>query len=703
MEDLMKKLHRLTVQQKTELTDEQIFSSKHFENYVQSFVDSTFLGTQYEGKVKVVYDYNDVAFGHTDGMSITINPILIAKSCYTSQLLMLKQILGVVFHECAHMLFMDFTGEAAGFRVIGDYSMLYSQRPVPRDSDEEASLLEIDAALHDPNMQMIIVEFMHEISNRIADQHDEQKIIDVRGKLVRECIGVGRNALQYNFSPLERLEADPMLTKLEVMYDLLLQLARFDEVIVLKDETLTKSEYYQTLRRVSRAVDMAKYTDVTADKFSAMNEMLMVFWPFVREEVKRQQNEQQQQQGGGQGSSSAPNMEQIAQNILKQMQKHSGPTSGNSTPTGNKTSQMAKDAAKDDKAGNNQRANGAKEAHKSGADSDPGSNERTESAEEAAASFGAESEQEAQDALDTIVSAIASENARDEAEKAATENLKQLLGAVSQNSTHNGVPRKIIRDLEISPEEERSYEAEYASIKLFSKKLQREMLKILRDLQIGEWQHHRLFGGKVEANAAYRLDRRFWAKKKLPQDLPDMAVSVLIDQSGSMYGQKLCAARRAALLLHDFCTGIGIPVHVAGHNTKGEAVQYFVYTDFDTLAARDKYRLMKLNANGSNRDGCAIEMCAARLVQRPEAIKMMVVLSDGLPNHTGYGGEEAEKDIQSICDKYHKQGLEIFGAAIDGDKEAIQNIYRETYVDFTDLPRLPENLVKLVQKRIIPH
>lgn len=101
-----------------------------------------------------------------------------------------------------------------------------------------------------------------------------------------------------------------------------------------------------------------------------------------------------------------------------------------------------------------------------------------------------------------------------------------------------------------------------------------------------------------------------------------------------------------------------------------------------------------------NRDGLAITVTKELLQKRPEEIKLMFIISDGLPYDHGYSGEPARKDIKQIVRDAEKNGIETFAAAIGDDKDAIEAIYGDSFLDITNLSKLPKILVSLIKKRI---
>lgn len=189
----------------------------------------------------------------------------------------------------------------------------------------------------------------------------------------------------------------------------------------------------------------------------------------------------------------------------------------------------------------------------------------------------------------------------------------------------------------------------------------------------------------------------------LPNDRADIAVAVLNDESGSMSSfDRITYARAASIILHDFCKCLEIPIAIYGH-TEDYDVELYSYAEFDSLDNKDQYRLMDMSSRSGNRDGAAIRFVAERLLQRPEAIKLLFIISDGQPAAEGYFGTEAEADIRGIKQEYTRKGLRFIAAAIGSDKPNIHRIYGDRYLDITNLEKLPINLGKLIIQQIRNH
>ena len=129
-------------------------------------------------------------------------------------------------------------------------------------------------------------------------------------------------------------------------------------------------------------------------------------------------------------------------------------------------------------------------------------------------------------------------------------------------------------------------------------------------------------------------------------------------------------------------------------------MELYSYVEFDTFDGDDKYRLMNVSSRGGNRDGAALRFVAERLVQRPEPQKLLMLISDGQPADYGYSGTAAEEDLRGIKREYQRQGVLFVAAAIGDDKQNIERIYSESFLDITDLTQLPVKLTNVVKRHL---
>lgn len=85
----------------------------------------------------------------------------------------------------------------------------------------------------------------------------------------------------------------------------------------------------------------------------------------------------------------------------------------------------------------------------------------------------------------------------------------------------------------------------------------------------------------------------------LPNETPELAIALLLDESGSMgCASRAIYARASAIILYDFCQSLGIPVMVYGHSTD-TGVALYSYAEFDSIDKLDRYRMMDISARGA--------------------------------------------------------------------------------------------------------
>ena len=301
--------------------------------------------------------------------------------------------------------------------------------------------------------------------------------------------------------------------------------------------------------------------------------------------------------------------------------------------------------------------------------------------------------------MERLLDTMAEKSVCQELEQDRLSELNQEAQAISYGDIHKGVPIRVNRMTEVPPDLVAQYDAIAGPLLTISKQLQKSLLRQLRDRQRGGKQTGLLMGRRLDAHALFRSDGKVFTKNALPIQPPEMAVGLLLDESGSMAScDRATYARASAIILYDFCQALHIPVMVYGHSTGSKGVELYSYSEFDAIDREDKYRLVDISARGSNRDGAALRFVAERLSHRPEELKLLILVSDGQPADTGYYGTAAEEDLRGIQQEYRRKGVLFIAAAIGDDKEDIERIYGDSFLDITDLNQLPVKLTQVVKR-----
>lgn len=286
-------------------------------------------------------------------------------------------------------------------------------------------------------------------------------------------------------------------------------------------------------------------------------------------------------------------------------------------------------------------------------------------------------------------------------EEVLEQELQDFSDRIRYGNAHRGVDIEIDRMAEVPDKLIAQYDRVAGPLLKISRRLQKQVRQVLQDQRRGGRETGLLMGRRILTRTLYHDDGRYFYKNRLPQELPELAVALLVDESGSMScADRITRARAASLIVYDFCRSLGIPILIAGHTEIGHTVHIYSYAEFDARDNNDRYRLMDLSARSDNRDGAALRYTAERLLRRPEEVKLLLTISDGQPCASRYYGTEAEADLRGIKREMTNRGVTIFAAAIGEDKDSIERIYGDGFLDISNLDDLPVSLTRLIAQRI---
>lgn len=308
--------------------------------------------------------------------------------------------------------------------------------------------------------------------------------------------------------------------------------------------------------------------------------------------------------------------------------------------------------------------------------------------------------------LEDVLEEAAKEEYDQEVQREQERKIKEFAKEVKFSAIHSHIQTRVIRNFKIDEYMINKYNQEFESIKGLCRNLTKRVRDIIRyneDVKItGQ------ISGKINKSQLYRLDKLFFYKIKGKSDEADLAILLLIDESGSMMREdRYRAARKAAMLLYEMCYAINIPFAVIGYDAehKGNTVNHRHYIDFDSRDKREKYKLAYIDAHFENRDGYSIKYAGEYLARRPETDKILIVITDGSPAHPSgsdyYYGEIGIKDAGRVVKELEKKGITTFGVAIGEGKTDIKRIFTKNYIDIPELKYLPGRLANLIERNIL--
>lgn len=304
--------------------------------------------------------------------------------------------------------------------------------------------------------------------------------------------------------------------------------------------------------------------------------------------------------------------------------------------------------------------------------------------------------------IDRMLEQMALKAAQKQAENERLQELNEVAQNISYGNIHSGVDIRVHRIAGVDEYLENQYHEICSPLLTISRQLQRNLIQKLKDQQRGGKQTGLVMGRRLDAHALCRNDGKVFYKNNLPNEIPRISVGLLLDESGSMScGDRSTYARAAAIILYDFCQALDIPIMVYGHSTGwSSGVDLYSYAEFESIDSGDKYRLMDISARGSNRDGAALRYVAEQLCKRNEEVRILILVSDGQPADRGYSGTAAEEDLRGIKQEYRRKGILFVAAAIGDDKQNIERIYGDSFLDITDLGQLPVKLTDVIRRHM---
>lgn len=169
-----------------------------------------------------------------------------------------------------------------------------------------------------------------------------------------------------------------------------------------------------------------------------------------------------------------------------------------------------------------------------------------------------------------------------------------------------------------------------------------------------------------------------------------VAVCILIDESGSMWGPGEMAARDTAVLLNEAIGKLpNVDLYIYGHTASRQTTDLFVYRE---RGYNKRYSLGSTESRAGNHDSIAIREAAARVRQYTKERVLFFVVSDGAPN-------ESTELVRSAVLDVEKQGFNVVAISIDPYYDP-STMYSHN-VTFSDMSRLAIDLGKMVKQSIL--
>lgn len=680
-------IRRRIAEQKSKLTDEQLFSSPQFAAYLTDIAEGVTGRYRRKSSVKTYWDATPRAdIAHTDNRIIVVNTGNSLTRSFPTRSLRADSLLGIVGHECGHILFSDFTMlETCRQSLLS--GRFYPKTPEDLSAKQERNLKEILEYFEAKDEAVIsaVSKITHGLVNMMEDVYIEGRICDAFPGGIKTGILLNNLRFAEEMDSVKE-EIDKQHHEVIIVMNLLIQYTKTGDINNLGGY---KGPFLDTVYECIPYIDEAAYDDDSRVRFDAANKMLLLLWSYmesfikqVREDLKNHTNNAEEDLGS-QLAGGAP----LPGGTGKPVSKSAAASQHDPSSDEDDREQLRQ--ALDYEAGRI----ALEKTDEIGDEGDGGISRTNDYA-------GAGYVSQAAEDMEHIMAQLAEDAAYASYEQELSEELQAESDKIRYGNIHRRKHVNVNRMAYVDSSYMEAYQKVAPPLLLISKRLQKQIAQLLKDYREGGKLDNLPMGKRINVRNAVRNDGRLFYKLKLPNDRTDIAVAILNDESGSMSScNRITYARSASIILHDFCKGLDIPVAIYGHS-EFDDVELYAYAEYDSIDNKDQYRLMDMSARCGNRDGAALRYVAERLMTRPEAVKLLIIISDGQPAGDDYYGTEAEADLRGIKKEYSAKGIQLFAAAIGSDKPNIQRIYGDGFLDITNLEKLPVNLGRLIIQQV---
>lgn len=737
-----KEIKRAIRKKRTDIRLEDIVKSKAFKDYITSGMLTLFKKHKREPNLEYVVYYNeaDQTTAKTDNKRIIVNA---ANSLFTKRddldeplSVSVDHILGVMLHEAGHVLYTNFSVLRKYKEQFRDGKLVISS--IELSKEEKQSLKEINNLLNDNKSNVVLgvsltktKAFIYNIfdwlNNAIEDGRIEKTLLDRDADFGGYCNGL---------IGLRNKQKDEIvgsnIQDIEKYLNACFEYAKYGT------STTYTGDVFPELEEAKPIIDIMldckeamKFTEYTVELICIAYPNLIK--PLITDQTDDQSDDDQSNDNSQGDSSSNDENSDTDNSSGDQSGSENNKSKGNSED--NSSGGSSENEEDQEEASNNESDDSSK-TDQEGSNGDSSSKESDEDENEDSGNqddstdgnnSNDQSDSNKEDELDNIMDNLPETSVMPEYDNMGVESgdddleesmqpTPDFVGEAARESVEeeiNGEINKMISDstaplgcsrvtviddlpyASLSPNQDAFLNNNRSLFKKVGQEIENHLKS---DMRTGS--NKRKFSGKkFRAEKLVNRDYRYFENTATKRDIPETAVGILIDQSGSMYGEQIRCATYAAMGMYKTLAELEhFDVAVYGHTSTYDEVIINRYIDFG-FKPKDPIKVLAgIYSNGGNIDEVAVTALGERLKSQMVDKKIMIVISDGLP-HSMIG--HAETRLRDLVKEYVKGGFNVFVAALGSDKAKIDKIYEDvSFIDITDPSELPTNMLRAIKRTI---
>lgn len=196
------------------------------------------------------------------------------------------------------------------------------------------------------------------------------------------------------------------------------------------------------------------------------------------------------------------------------------------------------------------------------------------------------------------------------------------------------------------------------------------------------------------------VESKAWQKREAPQE-KDYAISLLVDLSGSMQGEKIYETFKATIVLAEVLNRLSINTEILGFNDR--LYEYQIYgQDMSKDIRSNMGRILKeVEGQGArwNDDGWALGEASERLGRQKASEKFLIVLSDGQPAPSPSHNQD-KYELSSVIENVMSQtDQKLVGLGVGQGTGHVTKYYPNSIADVS-AGEMSESLAELIREII---
>lgn len=252
------------------------------------------------------------------------------------------------------------------------------------------------------------------------------------------------------------------------------------------------------------------------------------------------------------------------------------------------------------------------------------------------------------------------------------------------------------------------YEAKRREVIEIVDQLERDLREIFVVRRSHQWQSGFRSGKRIDIKRRIQekvkgisaVQSRSWERREMPQE-KDYAISLLIDLSSSMKGEKIEETFKAAIVLAEALNRLSIRTEILGFNDRLYEYQRFGENIKNETRENMGGMFQEVGSERArwNDDGWAVEQASLRLAKQRAQEKFLIILSDGIPEESSIH-PRAKYELKEIVDKIiHETDQKLIGLGIGRGTEHVENYYPSSLAGVNVL-EMAEKLADLIREVI---